>query len=189
MIIALKDKDSVWIGVSAEKSYNGIHTNDIIHEDNLNMWRMEGAPDCIIASLHVGGIDLDRLRYTKDIGLSSELNQKNLIENVIPRIKDLFHECGMFDGKEGWQTLVIAKESRAFMISSTFECTEIEDFDIYGKRDAENVAYGAMLAYNNLPPAERIAEAVRVVEKMRGAKHFPVVVMNTKEKDRIVIYE
>lgn len=189
MIIALKDKDSIWIGVSTEKSYGGIHTNDTIHEDNLNMWRMEGAPDCIIASLHVGGIDLDRLRYTTDIGLSFELNQKNLIANVIPRLKDLFHECGMFDGRESWQTFVIAKENRAFMISPTFECTEIEDFDIFGKRDAENVGYGAMLVHNDLPPEERIAEAVRVVEKARGAKHFPVVIMNTKEKDRIVICE
>ena len=188
MIIVLKDKDFVWVGVSAEKSYDGMHINDMIHEDNLNMWSAEGVPNCIVASLHVGGIDLDRLRYANDIGLSDELSQKNMIINVIPKIQDLFYECGMFDGREGWHTLVIAKESKAFVLASNFECTEIEDFDIFGKRDIEDVAYGAMVVHKNLPPIERITETVRTVEKTRATKHFPIVIMNTKENNKIIIY-
>ena len=44
-------------------------------------------------------------------------------------------------------------------------------------------------AYKDLPPVERIAQTFRTLEQMRRTKHFPIVLMNTKQKDRIVIYE
>ena len=73
MIIALRDNDTVWVGVTAEKAHGSIHINDVVSEDNLNLWRVEGLEDCIIASLYAGGIDLDLLKYEKDIGLNTLL--------------------------------------------------------------------------------------------------------------------
>ena len=52
-----------------------------------------------------------------------------------------------------------------------------------------DTAYGAMMYYKDLPPVERIVQTFRTLEKMRCTKHFPVVIMNTMTKDRIVIYK
>ena len=189
MIITLKDKNSVWVGVSTEASSFEIHKEDVIHEDNLKMWRVDGVENCLIASLHGGGIDLDRLRYRKHLGLSAHLNLSNLITKTVPKLENLFEECGMMDGKERWQTLVVAKGDKAFVILPNFTCCEVENFEVCSKRSWENVAYGALAFHRELPPVERITEAFRTLREMKQVNHFPIVIMNTKSNDRIVVYE
>ena len=111
----------------------------------------------------------------------------NLILKVIPKLKKVFEETDMMDGKESWQTFSVAKGDKAFVIRPSFTCWEIEDFDVQGI--GEDIAYGAMTYYKDLPPVERIAQSFRVLEKMRRTKHFPVVMMNTVSQERIVIYQ
>ena len=93
----------------------------------------------------------------------------------------------MMDGKESWQTFLVAKGDKAFVILPAFTCCEIEDFDVRGM--GEDIAYGAMMYYKDLPPVERIAQSFRTLEKMRRTKHFPLVLMNTMTQERVVIYE
>ncbi|MBE6577809.1 MAG: hypothetical protein E7653_06700 [Ruminococcaceae bacterium] len=187
MIITIKDKKSVWLAVGAAGVMINAHNDDLIHEDNLNLWHVTNVQNCLMSSVHPRGIDVDRIRYHKQLGLSDPLTQQNLILNTVPKLKQIFEECDMMDGKESWQTLVIAKEKKAFVIRPSFTCCEIEDFDVCGNGD--DTAYGAMMYYKDLPPVERIAQTFRTLEKMRRTKHFPVVIMNTMTKDRIVIYE
>ena len=187
MTITLKDKNSVWIAVGAGAAMIDVHNDDLLHEDNINLWRVTGVQNCIMASLRSGGIDLDRIRYQKHLGLSAPLTQSNLILKTIPKLKDAFGATDMMDGNESWQTFSIAKGDKAFVILPTFTCCEIEDFDVRGC--GEDIAHGAMMYYKDLPSVERIAQTFRVLEKMRRTKHFPVVIMNTMTMDRIVIYE
>ena len=187
MTITLKDKDSVWIGVGAASGVLYAHTDDMIHEDNLNLWRVQGVPNCIISPVRTGGIDVDRIRYQKHLGLSVPFTHSNLILKTVPKLKQIFEETDMMDGNESWQTIFVAKGDKAFVILPTFTCCEIEDFDVRGA--GEDIAYGAMEYYKGLPPAERIAASFRATEKMRRSRHFPVVIMNTMSKERIVIYE
>ena len=187
MTITLKDKNSVWIAVGAGAVLINTHVDDLIHEDNVNLWRVSGVQDCIMSSLRAGGHDLNRIRYQKRLGLSAPLTQANLHLKVIPMLKEAFEATDMMDGKESWQTLSIAKGDRAFVIRPTFTCCEVEDFDVRG--NGEDIAHGAMAYYKELPPVERIAQTFRTLEQMRRTKHFPIVLMNTKQKDRIVIYE
>ena len=188
MIITLKDEKSVWVGISTEGLRYDVDEEDVLCEENLNMWRPERVSNCLMAFRRAGGRDLDALRYRKHLGLSASLNHSNLLLKIIPKIKAVFEECEMMDGKESWQTFVIAKEDRAFVVLPTFTCCEIEDFDTRGGA-GEDILHGAMLQYSNLPPVERIAEAFRCLNKLRSPKYFPLVIMNTKTKERIVVYE
>lgn len=187
MTITLKDKDSVWIAVNAGGLAVNIHQEDQIHEDNLKLWRVPGVKNCLMASLRADGMDLNRIRYQKHLGLSAPLTQSNLILKVIPKLKTVFEETDMMDGKESWHTFSIAKGDKAFVIHPSFTCCEVEDFDVHG--NGKDIAWGAMEYYKELPPTERIAQTFRTLEKMRRTKHFPIVLMNTMSKDRIVIYE
>jgi hypothetical protein len=186
MTITLKDQNSVWIAVGAGKMTN-VHTEDQLHEDNLNLWRVTGVPHCIMSSVRQGGIDLDRIRYQKHLGLSAPLSINSLILKTVPKLRQAFEETDMMDGKESWQTFVVAKGNKAFVIHPTFTCCEIENFDVRGV--GEDIAYGAMAYYKDLPPVARIAQTFRMLEQMRCTKHFPIVLMNTEHRERIVIYE
>ena len=187
MTIVLKDNKSVWVSVGAAGVMINSHNDDLIHEDNLNLWRVTNVQNCLMSSVRAGGIDIDRIRYQKHLGLSEPLTQQNLILKTIPKLKQILEECDMMDGKESWQTFLVARGEKAFVIHPTFTCCEIEDFDVFG--NGEDTAYGAMMYYKDLPPVERIAQTFRMLEKMRRTKHFPIVLMNTMTKDRIVIYE
>ena len=187
MTITLKDGNSVWIAVGAGNIMPNAHIDDLICEDNLHLWRVSGVKNCIMASVRAGGIDLDRLRYQNKLGISSSLNQSDLILKTVPKLKELFASCDMMDGNESWQTLLIAKDDKAFAILPSFTCCEIEDFDTRG--GGADVTYGAMAYYKDLPPKERIAQSFRILEKARSTKYFPVVMMNTVSRERIVIYE
>ena len=187
MTITLKDKDSVWIAVGAAAVMVRSHNDDVIHEDNINLWRVTGVQNCIMSSVSAGGIDLDKIRYQKHLGLSTPLSASNLILKVIPKLKAAFEATDMMDGKESWHTFLVAKGDKAFVIHPTFTCCEVEDFDVRGT--GEDIAHGAMEYYKALPPVERIAQSFRVLEKMRRTKHFPIVMMNTMSQERIVIYE
>ena len=187
MTITLKDDKSVWVAVGAAGVLIGSHVDDLIDEDNLNLWRVDGARNCIMSSVRAGGIDIDRIRYENDLGLSKPLTYRNMILKTIPKIKDVFEACNMLEDKESWQTLIIAKDDKAFFIRQTFTCCEIEDFNVHG--NGEDIACGAMMYYKDLPPVERIVKSFRALENMKRNKQFPVVIMNTMTKDRIVIYE
>ena len=186
MTITLKDKNSVWIAVGAAGVMDNAHPDDQIQEDNLNLWRVVGAQNCLMSSVRPGGIEVDRIRYQKHLGLSLPLTHSSLILKTVPKLRQVFEECDMMDGNDSWQTLLVAKDDKAFVILPTFTCCEIEDFDVRGS--GEDTAYGAMLYYKELPAVERIAQTFRLLEKMRRTKHFPVVMMNTMTKERIVIY-
>ena len=187
MTITLKDKNSVWVAVGAAAVMIESHVDDTIHEDNINIWRVPNVHSCIMSSLSSGGYDLNRIRYQKNLGLSEPLTQRNLLLKVIPKLKQIFEETNMMDGNESWHTFVIAKGDKAFTVHPTFTCCEIEDFDVHGT--GEDVAFGAMAYHKDLPPIERIVQSFRDLEKMRRTKHFPVVLMNTMSRERIVVYE
>ena len=186
MIITLKDKDFVWVGVSTDNTYSLIHRDDIINEENLKMWRTSGA---IMASYKADGIDIDRIRYQARLDIPGKLDHKSLIRRVIPNLTTVFEDTDMMDGDDSWQSFVIAKGDKAFEICSNFVCTEIEDFEVTGSRRCSDVAWGSMTYNKSLPPIERIAEAFRDVERIEYEVQFPIVIMNTKSKQRVVIYE
>ena len=137
MTITLKDQNSVWIAVGAGCVGIRLHEEDLIHEDNVNLWRVSGVENCIMGSVRAGGIDLDRIRYQKHLGLSAPLTMNNLILKVIPKLKKVFEETDMMDGKESWQTFSVAKGDKAFVILPSFTCWEIEDFDVRGNGEAQ----------------------------------------------------
>ena len=88
MTITLKDKDSVWVAVSASgMPYTPVE--DLIHEDNIQIWRVPGVQNCVMASLRAGGIDLDRIRYEKSLGLNRPLSMSMLLLKTLPKLKQI----------------------------------------------------------------------------------------------------
>ena len=187
MIIVLKDKDSVYIASSIECSYSDVHMDDIINEENLKMWRPEGKDGCIMAFPTSSAPCIDTLRYEDIEALNKPLTSSVIIREINPYLKELFDKQHMLDGEDMWTDIVIAKDDKAYYITSTFTVCDIEDFDSVGSRSSEDIAYGFLAMNRELDPIDRIAGAFRAIEAGDASKHFPVVVMNTKTGGRIVI--
>ena len=183
MIITLKDRDSVWIAINTNTTRT--HVEDALLAENLPIFRAPNTKTGIIAATGSVGSDVDYLRYCNELALSHPLTRNSILLKTIPAIKSICQRYEMTANGESVRELVIAKDDRAFIILPSFTCYEIEDFYVTG--NGEDIAHGAMLYYKDLPPVERISESFRVLEKTRRNKHFPIVIMNTMQKDRIVI--
>ena len=187
MIITLKDKNSVWIAVGTGESFMEMHLEDMVHEDNANVWRFPEHSETIMGSSYAGGIDLNRIRYEGFSGVGEPLTLDNMLLKVVPSLRKIFEECDMMNGNRSWRTLSLATKDRAFIIQNDFTCYEVEDYEVLG--NGEDVGCGAMEYYKDLPAVERIAQTFRVLESDRRRRQFPVVMMNTMTKERVVIYE
>ena len=183
MLVTLKDKDSIWIATSTNSSRR--HVQDTLLEENLSIFRVANAENAIIASTGPAGIDLDQIRYCEDLPLSQTLTKNRLLLQIIPKIKSICEENEMMDDDESMRELIIAKDGKAFTVLPTFTCHELEDF--YTTGNGASIGHGAMLYYRDLPPIERIVESFRAVAEGSNNRIFPIVIMNTKQKERIVI--
>ena len=185
MIIAVKDKDTAYVAVSVECTFFAVHTEDILHEDNLKMWHPQGRDNCIMAITSVSDICCDRLRYADIAAFDKPLDSAVMLREIVPAIQKVYGN--LLDDGRLWHEIVVAKDDRLFNITPNFTVCEIEDFEALGYPGAEDIAFGVLEANRDLPPVERIAEAFRTIEEGTANRHFPIVVMNTKTDERIII--
>lgn len=187
MIIALKDKDSVYVAASIEGTYTAFHVDDILSQDNLKLWRSFFDDKTLIASLSAGSPGVDNVRYTDFDALKKPLNNDIIIREFIPALKDVFTQRNILDSGELWHDFLIARDDRAFVITPKFEVCEVEDFEAVGRSDSEDVAFGYLQMSKEFDPIDRIVGAFKLVEESEGRRHFPIVIMNTTTQDRIVM--
>ena len=187
MLIVIKEKGNVYIAVTANGAYSTISEADMLHEENLPLWRVEGVSRCMMATAGVSAFGYDLLRYG-DFGLRAPLTQTNIITKFIPAIKERLAEYDQLDKKgQNWSGLIIAKGGKAFYLMTDFTYEEVEESRAIG-RDSD-VARGALLLTKGMSPHERIRRTCEVVEKGYKRKQFPVVVMTTKGEGVTVLYE
>ena len=189
MIIALKDKDSVYVAASIEYSYTDMHTDDIINEENLKMWHPEGKEGSIMASVTPHAPCIDLMRGIDFEEFDKPLTSATVIREFCPHLKGMLEEAKMLNDGEMWSEVIIAKDDKAFCITTNFTVCDVEDFEAIGRSSTEDIAYGFLAMNRELAPIDRIAGAFRAIEAGDASRHFPIVVMNTKSKTREVIYK
>lgn len=187
MILILKDKDSIWMASSIENTFGGVNTKDILLPDNLKMWRPLDKAGAIMAT--TGVAQADALRYTDFMALNAPLTQTSMIRNILPTAKALLKDQGRLNGNRLCQEIAVAKDDKAFVATTACTVLEVEDFAAIGYPQSEEVALGAARLCRDLPPIERITEIFHTIERADKSVHFPVVIMNTRSDERIVIYE
>lgn len=186
MVFILKDSDSVWMAASEEDTLIGMHTDEFLSEENSKIWRPLGAEDTIMASTNTGRMT-DVLRYTDLASFDAPLTQTRLIRHILPTVKAILRDKGQLNGEHFRSELAIAEGDKAFTVTCNGTVRSVQDFDVLGHSVSAEIIFGAAHLYRDLPPVERIAEIFRAVNRTASAGHFPLVIMNTKTKDRIVI--
>lgn len=187
MLIIIKDKNSFHVAVTAFGAYDDFSVEDMLHEENLPLWRVQNVPKCLMATPGVSAFGYDLLRYG-DFNLRSALTPTNIITKILPAIRQRLSEFDQLS-KDGynWGEIVIAKGGKAFRLTSNFTYEVIEESLAVGR--GSDVARGALMLTKGLPPSERIKQVCRVLERTRKDKHFPAVVMNTATDEKIILYD
>lgn len=186
MVLALKDTDSVWLAASVKDTCCGVNMEDNILEDNLKMWRPLGKTGVIMATSGISPA-ADLLRYCDLAELDGPLTHATLFHRILPTIKERLKERDLLNGERLWDELILAKEDKAFVVTWNFTLLEVEDIASIGSSRGEDIVYGAARLFCDLPPVERLAEIFRTTARGCKAVHFPIVIMNTKTDERIVI--
>ena len=190
MIIALKDNDTIWLATGTIGHYRCLHTEDLIHEDNLKLWHPFDRPDVIMGVNDASAPHLDGLRYSDHDLFDGDLTADAIIRSFIPDLKAYCKDHdGLDEDGEMWRPLILAKGDRAFIICEDFSVEEVEDFDALTGRDNEDLAMGALQLSIGRPPVERLTEAFRALSQGSLQRYFPIVIMNTRTDERIVVRE
>ena len=185
MIIAVKKEDEIAVGISICDCSADMTEKDLSLADNLPFWKVKGEKDCYVCTDDLSYVT-DLLRYNFYVfrGIS---DGKSVIENVLPKIKDLLSKHNLLIKNREWTNqLLIIKSGRIFRITNYFCVTEVDDYTALA---GESMVLGVLDSMGVNQPKENILTAIRHVGRMRNKTLFPITLFDYKTKKKKVYYQ
>lgn len=187
MYIAIKDKNTTYVGVSNVDSLVNMSTKDMLLDENMNVWKIVGHKGWY-AVCGRSYAETDLLRYSKGL-FDKEISYQSILSCTIPKMKKILEERGLVKDRCWYNELLIVSKDKAYIIDGYFCVCEMLDFSIADAR--EDIMRGSMEFNKELPARKRICEAIHSVEEMRGRSRFPAVILDvaTRKKETWWSYE
>lgn len=174
MIIALKDKEGIYVGVSARNSFIDMNPKDMLLDDNLPIWKIPGHKGWYVVCGKLM-TTTDLLRYTKGL-FAKEITHQSLIRHTVPMMRALLSERGLIKDKNWGNTAIVFNAERAYAIDSYLCVSEITDIETNGMQ--YEITRGCLEFAKGLTAKMRIREAFGAVNELRGRNVFPVVLVD-----------
>lgn len=185
MIIAIKKEDEITVGISICDCSVGMSEKDLSLADNLPFWKVKGEKDCYVCTDYLN-YATELLRYN-DYVFKGISDGKSVIENVLPKIKELLSKHKqLINNKEWHNQLLIIKSGKIFRITNYFCVTEVDD---YVALVNEGEVLGVLDSTETKQPKENILTAIRHLERMRNRTLFPITIFDNKTKKKKVYYK
>jgi hypothetical protein len=185
MVVVVKEKDRVLLGVTIADISRYISKNDLINEENLPYFKVRGE-DCFVC--YAGGgleIEMDVLKYNDKI-FRNITDGNSILQNVIPKLKEIIEPYMGINADGVMKDCVyIIKGNRVFLITRNFIVHEIENFNCVGNDD---VVSGIMETIPSLSGEEKLLTVAREVYDLCGIRSFPFIIFDAKTKKRKVFY-
>ena len=174
MYIAIKDKNTTYLGVSNADVIMDTNPKDMILDENLNMWRIAGRKGwyAVCGRYYV---ESDLLRYSKGL-FDKEITYQSLLSYTIPKIKEILEARGLVKDRCWYNDLLLVSKDKAYIIDGYFCVNEVTDFAVADAR--EDIIRGSVEFNKDMPIRKRICEAFHSVDAMRGKRHFPALVLD-----------
>ena len=185
MIIAIKKEDNISVGISICDCSADMTEKDLALADNLPFWKVKGEKDCYVCT-DVLNYATDILRYNDYVfrGIS---DGKSVIENVLPKMKDLLSRHNQLIKNKEWQNqLLIIKSGKIFRINNYFCVTEVNDYTALA---SESMVLGVLDNLSNKDSKESVLTALRHVGRMRNTTFFPATIFDYKTKKKKIYYQ
>lgn len=195
VVVGIKQEGVIYLGTDSQVSSDmkEIFTNP----DNFKISEIHGIPNAYIGV--VGrAININIVRIKKDLVIKEELRNNQIdyeyvVNNIVGRIMAYHLEYGVYKEDEIPYTIqstyLIAHNDRLFLIQNKDGgyVVEIEGHVAIGSGCYE--ASGSLVETTHLSPVERITKAIKVSKSLDRFVDYPIVIMNTKNKEVITIKE
>lgn len=187
MFIAVKEKDTVYVGITNMESFADSSVEDMILDENLLVWKIGGHKGWYMACNRFYA-EVDVLRYAKGL-FAKEITYQTLVRHTLPKMKELLSERGLIKDKCWYNDMLIFNKDMVYEIDGYFCVSEIDNTVVASVRS--DIVRGCMEFNADLPAKERICEGVHSLQKLRGKKHFPVILLDaaTGKKEVWMSYE
>lgn len=185
MIVAVKEKDRVLLGVTIADISRYISNDDLIDEENLPYFKVRGE-DCIVCYAGCGlEIEMDVLKCNDKI-FRNITDGNSILQNVIPKLKEIIAPYKGINSEGVMKYgIYIIKGDKVFYITRNFIVHDIEDFYCVG---SEDLMSGIIESLPPLCGEEKILTVAREFFKLCGIRSFPFVILDSKTKKRKVFY-
>ena len=185
MIIAVKDKDRVVIACTITDAWRELADSDYVDDENLPIKITSSGKVFVCSNMNRFS---DIILFDNEF-LNMDVNPKNIVKEIIPYIKEKVQACNYSLDNEGrWHNaMVICDNEHIYDISPSFYFKEEHDYICHGY-NVENLI-SALDELKGLEPEERIMKALSFVCRFEKTNFFPIVIIDTKNKQFKRIYK
>ena len=185
MIVAIKEEDKVVLGVGITDGSVDMTETDLALDENQPFWKVKGEKDCYVCTEDLT-YATELLRYS-DYVFRGITDGKSIIENVLPKIKELLSKHDrLLKDKEWHNQMLIVKGNKIFTISNFLCVSEVDEHVALGYA---RYIQGALDSTIDIEPVERILQSVRNTARLLNKALFPITVFDTKSKRKKVYYQ
>ena len=188
MIIALKKQDKIFVATGINDGSINMTEKDLLLSENIPFWKINGVKDCYVGVRDVS-YSADLLRYNNYV-FKNITDIKSIIDNVIPKMKDLLGKYDMSgDGKNWRNRLVIIKDDRIYEVDNFFSVEEEDEYAVLTIGYDTDYIKGALDESKDLSAEESILNALRSYSLMKDSKVFPITIFNVTDKKKKIYYK
>lgn len=189
MILVVKGNDRYYMATNAYFSgvARTLDSRDAIDEDNINIFFNPKSRALIGSGWSNPHFDI--LKYHLE-SFTMEINTLNL-KVAIDKLDDIEKEYGLsYKNDEDAPNFVFIQDNNAYQISNSKMVVELNDIEIISD-GYENCAELKCLyqTNSNCDPIERIKESIVDFCKYRKVKAFPIVIYDSLDGKKTIIYE
>lgn len=193
LVIAIKDKDRVWIGCDSQVSY-GFQKKHMTHVNFSKVWGYPNRPNVLMGGVgSARDIQLVQTNpemvqtddYEKGIGFNFAVNglYPRIFQHLANNNRVHKDEKGIPDGFINSEFL-FAYKGELFGIGSDGTVEETDDYLAIG---CPEVAIGVLEATKEFSPIDRIIEALRITSETYQYVDFPFFITDTETMKTILI--
>ena len=194
VIVGIIHDGAVYLGADSQLTKGG--TKKITkHPNNRKIWHPDGRNHLLVGSAGL----LKGINVIKSINgiidqrtlSENNLNYSYVVQSVARRIMDNMEEAKLLDSKDYIPKMqnefLLANNDELFMIGSDGSVLQIDDFTAIGSGSVE--AIGSLLSTEGQEPIIRIVKSIEAAIQNDIYVSYPIVIMNTKNDDVVVISE
>lgn len=184
-MILLKKGGVVYMAQSFDLTQPFTTERDFVgYDENLLIWRDDTKPHRLISVIGAGNErKRDILRYGSIF--PKRLSKREMVDETYYKIYNSLGEYGLCETDSTGCNVLLAEKSKAYCICDDSAVYEIEHF--LANCIDNDIATASYLKNADLPAYELIRAIYRDVERVAKIVQFPVVVLNTKTDEKVII--
>lgn len=192
VVVAIKDNDKIWVGCDSQVTAG--YTKSTL-KSQMKIWRVSDDDELImglVGDLRDANILSTAEEWIEELPkLKNEVNFKYIVRKIVPRIFRELNTFGRMRQKDNIQSIesgvIFAYKDNAFQIDSDGCVNEIDDVLIMGSGNRLCLGAWNRLKDKDVPAKDKLIEVIKSACESDLYVNYPIIIMNTKDKEVEII--